>query len=111
MPRDTPALTDDGLETTVVFDGGFDLPCFASFPLLDHECGQAALRRYFEPFLSTLSHAELDEAEELDEGNPKALGSNNAALRDMLPSVRLLGGCCGTDHRHVAEIIAAWDSP
>jgi S-methylmethionine-dependent homocysteine/selenocysteine methylase len=59
---------------------------------------------------SALSHAELDEAEELDEGNPVALGRDNAALRDMLPSVRLLGGCCGTDHRHVAEIIAAWDS-
>lgn len=59
---------------------------------------------------SALSHAELDEAEELDEGNPKALGSDNAALCDMLPSVRLLGGCCGTDHRHVSEIIAAWDS-
>ena len=59
---------------------------------------------------SALSHAELDEAEELDEGDPVALGRDNAALQDLLHSVRLLGGCCGTDHRHVAEIIAAWDS-
>jgi S-methylmethionine-dependent homocysteine/selenocysteine methylase len=59
---------------------------------------------------SALSHAELDDAEELDEGDPVALGRDNAALRDRLPSVRLLGGCCGTDHRHVAQIIAAWDS-
>jgi S-methylmethionine-dependent homocysteine/selenocysteine methylase len=59
---------------------------------------------------SALSHAELDEAEEFDESDPVALGRDNAALRDRLPSVRLLGGCCGTDHRHVAEIIAAWDS-
>lgn len=59
---------------------------------------------------SALSHAELDEAKELDEGNPAALGRDNAVLRDLLPSVRLLGGCCGTDHRHVSEIIAAWDS-
>jgi S-methylmethionine-dependent homocysteine/selenocysteine methylase len=59
---------------------------------------------------SALSHAELDDAEELDEGDPVALGRDNAALRDRLQSVRLLGGCCGTDHRHVAEIIAAWDS-
>jgi len=59
---------------------------------------------------SALSHAELDEAEELDEGDPVALGRENAALGTMLPSIRLLGGCCGTDHRHVAEIIAAWDS-
>ena len=53
---------------------------------------------------SALSHAELDEAEELDEGDPVALGRDNAALGDLLPSVRLLGGCCGTDHRHVAQI-------
>lgn len=59
---------------------------------------------------SALSHAELDEAEELDEGDPVALGRDNAALRDRLPSIRLLGGCCGTDHRHVAEIVAAWNS-
>ncbi len=58
---------------------------------------------------SALSHAELDEAEELDEGDPAALARDNARLRDRLPSVRLLGGCCGTDHRHVAEIIAAWN--
>ena len=57
---------------------------------------------------SALSHAELDEAEELDEGDPVALARDNAALRDALPSIRLLGGCCGTDHRHVAEIVAAW---
>lgn len=57
---------------------------------------------------STLSHAELDEAEELDEGDPVALGRDNATLRELLPSVRLLGGCCGTGHRHVTEIAAAW---
>jgi homocysteine S-methyltransferase len=61
---------------------------------------------------SALSHAELDEAEELDEGDPVALGRENAALRELLPSVRLLGGCCGTDHRHVTEMAAAWsDTP
>jgi S-methylmethionine-dependent homocysteine/selenocysteine methylase len=57
---------------------------------------------------SLLSHAELDAAEELDDGDPVALARDNAALQDRLPSVGLLGGCCGTDHRHVAEIIAAW---
>jgi len=59
---------------------------------------------------SALSHAELDEAEELDEGDPALLARDNAALRDRLPSIQLLGGCCGTDHRHVAQIVAAWDS-
>ena len=58
---------------------------------------------------SALSHAELDEAEELDEGDPAQLARDNAALRDKLPSIHLLGGCCGTDHRHVAQIITAWN--
>ena len=59
---------------------------------------------------SALSHAELDEAEELDEGDPVTLARDNAALREKLPSIRMLGGCCGTDHRHVAAMIAAWDA-
>ncbi len=45
-------LTDGGLETTLVFLEGIDLPCFAAFPLLGDEKGRAALRRYFEPYLS-----------------------------------------------------------
>jgi len=59
---------------------------------------------------SALSHAELDEAEELDEGDPAQLARGNAALRDKLPSIQLLGGCCGTDHRHVAQIITTWNN-
>jgi homocysteine S-methyltransferase len=57
---------------------------------------------------SRLSHAELDEADSLDEGDPAQLAQDQLALREALPGVRLLGGCCGTDHRHVAEIAAAW---
>jgi S-methylmethionine-dependent homocysteine/selenocysteine methylase len=53
---------------------------------------------------STKSHAELDEAEELDEGDPVDLGARYAALREQLPKLTVLGGCCGTDHRHVGEI-------
>jgi S-methylmethionine-dependent homocysteine/selenocysteine methylase len=58
---------------------------------------------------SALSHAELDEASELDDGDPAALALSHAALRPELPAIRLLGGCCGTDHRHVTEIVAAWE--
>ena len=58
---------------------------------------------------STLSHAELDEAEELDEGDPEALGAGYAALRMHLRNVTVLGGCCGTDERHVAAVAAAWE--
>ena len=57
---------------------------------------------------STKSHAELDEAEELDEGDPDDLGPRYAALRDRLPNLNVLGGCCGTDHRHVCAVRDAW---
>jgi S-methylmethionine-dependent homocysteine/selenocysteine methylase len=57
---------------------------------------------------STLSHAELDEAEELDEGDPTDLGARYAGLRERLPRLNVLGGCCGTDHRHIAAIRDAW---
>jgi S-methylmethionine-dependent homocysteine/selenocysteine methylase len=58
---------------------------------------------------SARSHAELDEADELDEGDRAELGAQYAALRPLLPEIRVLGGCCGTDHRHVAEISRAWE--
>jgi S-methylmethionine-dependent homocysteine/selenocysteine methylase len=57
---------------------------------------------------STKSHAELDEAEELDEGDPADLAERHAALKTRLPRVTVLGGCCGTDHRHVGAICSAW---
>ena len=60
---------------------------------------------------STLSHAELDEAEDLDDGDPADLGRRYAALRDTLPNLTLLGGCCGTDIRHVTSICDAWLGP
>lgn len=57
---------------------------------------------------STLSHAELDEATELDAGDPADLGARYAALAARLPNLNVLGGCCGTDIRHVREICGAW---
>jgi S-methylmethionine-dependent homocysteine/selenocysteine methylase len=57
---------------------------------------------------SAKSHAELDEAEVLDEGDPAALGAQHRALRPLLGAVSVLGGCCGTDLRHVDAIGRAW---
>jgi S-methylmethionine-dependent homocysteine/selenocysteine methylase len=57
---------------------------------------------------SIRSHAELDEADELDEGDPADLGARYTELRKPLPRLNVLGGCCGTDHRHVAAIRDAW---
>jgi homocysteine S-methyltransferase len=53
---------------------------------------------------SRMSHAELDEATELDEGNPDELADEYRALLGALPHLCVLGGCCGTDHRHVESI-------
>jgi S-methylmethionine-dependent homocysteine/selenocysteine methylase len=57
---------------------------------------------------STRSHEELDEAEDLDDGDPQDLGARYAGLREKLPALNVVGGCCGTDHRHVNEICSAW---
>lgn len=56
---------------------------------------------------STKSHAELDEATELDDGNPVELGAQYARLREKFDRINVLGGCCGTDHRHIEEISKA----
>jgi S-methylmethionine-dependent homocysteine/selenocysteine methylase len=56
------------------------------------------------PNASRMSHAELDEAPELDEGNPAELAAGVDELRTSLPNLRILGGCCGTDSRHVAAL-------
>jgi homocysteine S-methyltransferase len=56
---------------------------------------------------SKLSHAELDAAEELDDGDPKELAAEYRELRSLLPGLTVVGGCCGTDHRHVEAIGAA----
>jgi S-methylmethionine-dependent homocysteine/selenocysteine methylase len=56
---------------------------------------------------SVRSHAELDEATELDVGNPDELGRQHRTLKQRLANLAVLGGCCGTDHRHVAAICEA----
>src|SRR4051794_40603551 len=87
-------LTDGGLETTLIFHQGHDLPSFAAFDLLKDEGGAEALRTYFRPYLSLArEHGVgfiLDTAtwranpdwaavlgyssEELDEANRRAVG-------------------------------------
>jgi len=53
------------------------------------------------------SHAELNEAPDLDDGNPAELGDQYARLKQRIPSLNVMGGCCGTDHRHVEHIALA----
>jgi len=54
---------------------------------------------------SRRSHAELDESTELDDGDPQALGDDYLALLPLLPRMNVVGGCCGTDERHVDAIV------
>jgi len=56
---------------------------------------------------STRSHAELDESDELDSGDPDDLAERYRALQDVLPRLSVVGGCCGTDERHVAAVARA----
>lgn len=56
---------------------------------------------------SKRSHAELDNSPELDTGNPEELGREYRDLRTALPRLAVVGGCCGTDHRHVDAICGA----
>ncbi|WP_455198132.1 homocysteine S-methyltransferase family protein [Kaarinaea lacus] len=56
---------------------------------------------------STKSHAELDESEVLDDGDPHALGQSYKAFKNNLTQLNVFGGCCGTDHRHVESICHA----
>jgi homocysteine S-methyltransferase len=56
---------------------------------------------------SRRSHAELDSCTDLDAGDPAELGREYRALQGKLPALTVVGGCCGTDHRHVAAIAQA----
>jgi homocysteine S-methyltransferase len=57
---------------------------------------------------STRSHTELNESADLDTGDPARLGALYAQLRrERMPRLNVMGGCCGTDHRHIECIAAA----
>ena len=54
------------------------------------------------PNASTLRHDELDAMDELDEGDLELMTGSFQQLRSHLPNLAVIGGCCGTDDRHVA---------
>ncbi len=56
---------------------------------------------------SIKSHAQLNESSELDAGDPAGLGADHARLKRKLPRINVLGGCCGTDERHVEQMALA----
>jgi homocysteine S-methyltransferase len=63
--------------------------------------------RGFRANASRMSHAELDESETLDAGDPRELGQLFNEVRAVVPTISVLGGCCGTDARHIEAIAIA----
>ncbi|MCK5281685.1 MAG: homocysteine S-methyltransferase family protein, partial [Cyclobacteriaceae bacterium] len=57
---------------------------------------------------STKSHAELDESEHLDAGDSCGLAHDYSELKNLLPNLKVIGGCCGTDHSHIEKICEHW---
>lgn len=74
---------------------------------LDGEEWQSRLQ-VFRPNASTMTHAELDAMEVLDEGDRSLLTFSTEELLQQLPSIATLGGCCGTDATHIASL---WGLP
>lgn len=56
---------------------------------------------------SKRSHRELNEALDLDDGDPVELGGQYRDLCQRFGQINVLGGCCGTDHRHIEQISKA----
>jgi homocysteine S-methyltransferase len=134
-------LTDGGLETTLFFAHGIDLPEFAAFVVLDRQNGIDLLKDYYQSNAAIArrhgagfilesptwraSRARgkrigIDPAKTLDykrqgialmqeprsepdAGDPEELGRLYGKLKDRLPRLNVVGGCCGTDHTHVAR--------
>jgi homocysteine S-methyltransferase len=57
---------------------------------------------------STASHAELDEAVVLDDGDPEEFAAAQHTLMGRLPPLSVLGGCCGIDARHIAALMGTF---
>jgi homocysteine S-methyltransferase len=76
-------------------------------PVLIDSTGALGRIRGIRANASRQSHAELDESTELDDGDPAEFGAQLAALHATNPQINVLGGCCGSDARHIAAIVAA----
>ncbi|MBQ73616.1 MAG: homocysteine S-methyltransferase [Gammaproteobacteria bacterium] len=107
-------LLGEAIEETDAVTGNYPIYYMLNCAHPDHfdstlkEGGQWVSRiRALRANASRLSHAELDEAETIDSGDPEEFGKQHAALRESYPGFVMFGGCCGTDSRHVKEIARA----
>lgn len=77
-------------------------------PVLEPDASWIGRVRGLRANASRKSHAELNESPELDAGDPSELAAQYAWLKQhRLPRLNVLGGCCGTDERHIESIAAA----
>ncbi|SCW30284.1 homocysteine S-methyltransferase [Rhizobium mongolense subsp. loessense] len=104
----------DAIETTDMATGGapayYMINCAHPTHFeaaLDHDSGWVKRIYGIRANASMMSHAELDDSETLDAGDPIDFGNRYRRLLSSMPQLRVLGGCCGTDHRHVTAICEA----
>jgi homocysteine S-methyltransferase len=105
----------EAIEATDAATGGYPLHYMINCAhpshfahVLDGSAGWAGRIGGVRANASTLSHAELDVLEGIDPGDPDDLARRYVALRSALPGLHVVGGCCGTDHRHVEAITTAF---
>lgn len=105
----------EAIEAVDAATGGYPAYYMINCPHPSHfidalETGQGWARRIgsIRANASKMSHAELDNSEVLDEGNPKELGRDYLGIKAKLPNVRVIGGCCGTGDRHITSFAKAW---
>ena len=89
QPGEGLFLTDGGLETTLIFHEGLDLPCFAAFDLLKDAAGSAILRRYYDRYAAIARAHGVGVVLEAPTWRANAIV---AACADATPSVNLLTG-------------------
>jgi S-methylmethionine-dependent homocysteine/selenocysteine methylase len=89
-----PMVTDGGMETDLIFHHGVDLPLFAAFPLVDTPAGRSLLTAYYDQYAAIARRA----------GAGLMLESATWQLAAGLPALAIVGGCCGTDARHVEAL-------
>jgi S-methylmethionine-dependent homocysteine/selenocysteine methylase len=98
--QDAIAAVDDATEGAPVY---YMVNCCHPTHLPGDIAGVGRLRGY-RSNASSHSHAELDESEVLDAGDPEELGAQVLGLRERMPNLSIVGGCCGTDIRHLRAI-------
>ena len=60
--------------------------------------------RYIRPNASRMEKIALCKLGHLEDGNPIELGQQMGDVAQRFPKMDILGGCCGTDERHLGEI-------